>query len=107
MWIGRARSPKAAYDATLFAARVALVKRNAVGDIFDRITLEIYLELVPSFRMVPRHGNGSENGVTHVDDKRGACFTTERVEVRNVEADILNGANFFRKKLKRDRLQSF
>ena len=91
MWIGRICSTKAPHYVTLLAVLVALVERNAVGDIFDRIAVEIYFEFVHSFGMVPGHGNGSENGVTHIDHKRGACFAAEYVEVRDVEADVLPG----------------
>jgi hypothetical protein len=37
--------------------------------------------------VVARHGYGIENGMA--DDKHGPCLTTEQIEIRYIEADVL------------------
>ena len=68
---------------------VPFVKFKAVGEIFDRVAVQIDFEFVHSLRMVAGSRDGAKNGVAEIDYEHGACFATEDIEVRDVEADVL------------------
>jgi hypothetical protein len=91
MRINGGRTCDATYDVALFPVLVTFVECKAVGDILDRITVEIGFELIHAFRMVARRRDGAENGVANIDDKHGARLATEYVQIRDIEADILSG----------------
>ena len=73
------RTPDTAHDVALLALRVTLVEGNAVGQIFDRIAIEIDLEFVHAFGMVAGRRNGAEDRVADVDHEHGACLAAEYV----------------------------
>ena len=78
-------------DEALLPLVVTCIEGNAVGQILDRIAIEIDLEFVHAFGMVAGRGNRAGNRVTDIDHEHGACLATEHVEVRDVEADVLPG----------------
>src|SRR4029078_934413 len=73
----------------LIALLVALLELKAVGQVFDRITVEIDLDLVGPFGVEARCRNRSRDRVADVDDERGAGLATEHVEVGDIESYVL------------------
>jgi hypothetical protein len=89
MRIGGRYTRNAPQNVALLARGVAWVERQPVGQLFDIIAVQVDLEFVHSFRMIAGRRDFARNGVTDVDHKNGSDFATEKVEVRDVEADIL------------------
>ena len=67
------------HGVVLLALLVAFVERQAVGNILNRIAVQIHFEFVHPFRVVARHRDGAKNGVANVDGKHGALFSAKYV----------------------------
>jgi hypothetical protein len=85
---GAADAPQ---NQALPARRVTLVESDPVGQVLDRIAVEVDLEFVHTFRVVARRSDRAADRVADIDDEHGAGLAAEDIKVRDVQADVLPG----------------
>jgi hypothetical protein len=89
--IGRVGPPETAHYVTLVSVLVAGIKRHAIGNVLDRVAVEIDLEFVHPLRVVTGRGNWPSYRVADIDDEDRAHLAPEQIKVRDVEANVLTG----------------
>jgi hypothetical protein len=90
MRIGGICTPDAAYDVALPPMPVTFVECEAVGDILNCIPVEIDFELIHALRMPAGYRDRAESGVADIDDEHAARLTSEHLQIRDIEANVLS-----------------
>jgi hypothetical protein len=62
---------------------------HPVGEVLDRVAVQVDLELVAALRVESGDGDVTAERVADVDHQDGAGLTGEQVQVGDVEPDIL------------------